>query len=87
MSFLKKSFKGCICSYILQVNYRDRTISYRGKGRVHSPDEPRIYDSTAWDIDSGIKGKVKHYKQSEDALKDAVSEVIRKLREQGIVKD
>ena len=87
MSFLKKSFKGCICSYILQVNYRDRTISYRGKGRVHSPDELRIYNGTAWDIESGIKGKVKHYKQSEDALKDAVSEVIRKLREQGIVKD
>ena len=87
MSFLKKSFKGCICSYILQVNYRDRTISYREKGQVHSLDEPRIYDGTAWDIESRIKGKVKHYKQSEDALKDAVSEVIKKLREQGIVKD
>ena len=34
-----------------------------------------------------IKGKVKHYKQSEDAVKDAVLEVIKKLREQGIIKD
>ena len=85
--FLKKNFKGCVCSYILQVNYKDRTISYRAKGRVHSLDEPWVYDGTAWDIESGIKAKVKHYKQSEDAVKDAVSEVIKKLREQGIIKD
>ena len=80
MSFLKKSFKGCVCSYILQVNYKDRTISYRAKGLVHSLFEPWVYAATAWDNESGIKGKVKHYKQSEDAVKDAVLEVIKKLR-------
>ena len=87
MSFLKKSFKGCVCSYILQVNYKDHTISYREKGRVHSLFEPLVYAFTALDNESGIKGKVKHYKQSEDAVKDAVLEVIKKLREQGIIKD
>ena len=69
------------------MNYKDRTISYRAKGRVHSLDEPWVYDGTAWDNESRIKAKVKHYKQSEDALKDAVLEVIKNLREQGIIKD
>ena len=53
------------------------------KGLVHSLFEPFVYAATAY----GIKGKVKHYKQSEDAVKDAVLEVIKKLREQGIIKD
>ena len=69
------------------MNYKGRTISYRAKGRVHSLDELWVYDGTAWDIESGIKSKVKHYKQSGDAVKDAVSEVIKKLEEQGIIKD
>ena len=69
------------------MNYKDRTISYREKGWVHSLFEPLVYAFTALDNESGIKGKVKHYKQSEDAVKDAVLEVIKKLREQGIIKD
>ena len=85
--FFKKSFKGCVCSYTLQVNYKDRTIIYGAKGRVHSLNELWVYDGTAWDIESGITAKVKHYKQSEDAVKDAVSEVMKKLREQEIIKD
>lgn len=70
-----------------QVNYKGRTISYRAQGRIHSLDEPWVYDGTAWDIQSGIKAKVKHYEQSGDAVKDAVVEVIKKLKEQGIIKD
>lgn len=70
-----------------QVNYNGRTISYRAQGRIHSLDEPWVYDGTAWDIQSGIKAKVKHYEQSGDAVKDAVAEVIKKLKEQGIIKD
>ena len=69
------------------MNYKDRTIIYGAKGRFHSLDELWVYDGTAWDIESGITAKVEHYKQSEDAVKDAVSEVMKKLREQEIIKD
>ena len=69
------------------MNYKDRTIIYVAKGRVHSLDEPWVYDGTAWDIESGITAKVEHYEQSEDAVKDAVSEVMKKLSEEGRIKD
>ncbi|XP_068727689.1 death domain-containing ATP nucleosidase-like [Montipora capricornis] len=70
-----------------QVNFRGRTIGYRALGRIHSLDEPWVYDATAWDIESGIKAKVKHYKESEEAIQDAVKEVITKLTAQGILQD
>ena len=46
-----------------------------------------MYDATAWDIKSGINVKVKHYKESEEAIQDAVKEVIKKLKAQGILQD
>ncbi|XP_068727700.1 death domain-containing ATP nucleosidase-like [Montipora capricornis] len=70
-----------------QVNFRGRTIGYRALGRIHSLDEPWVYDATASDIESGIKAKVKHYKESEEAVQDAVKEVITKLTAQGILQD
>ena len=82
-----------LCSYnkfsvcCLQVNFKGRTIGYRALGRIHSLDELWVYDATAWDIESGIKAKVKHYKESEEAIQDAVKEVITKLTAQGILQD
>ena len=70
----------------MQVNFKGRTIAYRARGRVHSLDEPWVYDAKAWDIESGIKAKVKHYEESE-AIQDAVKEVIKKLKAQGILQD
>lgn len=71
----------------MQVNFKGRTIAYRAHGRVHSFDEPWVYDATAWDIESRIKAKVKHYEESEEAIQDAVKEVIKKLEAQGILQD
>ncbi|XP_029191279.2 uncharacterized protein LOC114957877 isoform X3 [Acropora millepora] len=70
-----------------QVNFKGRTIAYRAHGRIHSFDEPWVYDATAWDIESRIKAKVKHYKESEEAIQDAVKEVIKNLEAQGILQD
>ena len=69
------------------MNFKGRTIGYRAHGRIHSLDELWVYDATAWDVESGIKAKVKHYKESEDAIQDAVKEVIKKLTAQGLLHD
>lgn len=71
----------------MQVNFKGRTVAYRAPGRFHSFDEPWVYDATAWDIESGIKSKVKHYKEKEEAIQDAVNEVIKKLTAQGILQE
>lgn len=71
----------------LQVNFKGRTIGYRALGRIHSLDEPWVYDATAWDIESRIKAKVKHYIEREEAIQDAVKEVITKLTAQGLLQD
>lgn len=71
----------------MQVNFKGRTIAYQARGRIHSLDEPWVYDVKAWDIESGIKAKVKHYEESEEAIQDAVKEVIKKLKAQGILQD
>lgn len=71
----------------LQVNFKGRTIGYRVLRRIHSLDEPLVYDATAWDIESRIKAKVKHYIEREEAIQDAVKEVITKLTAQGLLQD
>ena len=72
---------------ILQVNFKGRVIGYRAHGRVHSLKEPWVYDGMAWDVGSGINAKVKHYSNSEDAIRDAVLKVVNDLKTKGIIVD
>lgn len=85
MAVFAQKINWAICC--LQVNFKGRSIGYRALGRIHSLDELWVYDATAWDIESGIKAKVKHYKESEEAIQDAVKEVITKLKAQGMLQD
>ena len=72
---------------ILQVNFKGRVIGYRAHGRVHSLKEPWVYDGMAWDVGSGTDAKVKHYSNSEDAIRDAVLKVVNVLKTMGIIVD
>ena len=56
-------------------------------GRVHSLAEPWVYDGKAWDIKSEISVTERHFKRSEDAIRAAVSAVVRKLEAEGKLKD
>ena len=75
-----------MCCLHVQVNFRGRTIVYRAMLRFDSLDA-WVYDAKAWNIESGIIARVEHYKESEEAIQDAVKEVITKLTAQGILQD
>ncbi|XP_033640578.1 uncharacterized protein LOC117300840 [Asterias rubens] len=70
-----------------QVTIAGRVISYKAKGRVHSLKEPWVYDGTAWDISSGISEKAKHYKSKHGAIKNAMLQLLGRLKKEGIMKE
>lgn len=67
----------------LQLNFKDRVISYKAEGRVHKL--KWVYDGTAWDVESGITVKAKHYHSKHGAIEHAVKELIDKLKANGII--
>lgn len=67
----------------LQLNFKDRVISYKAEGRVHKL--KWVYDGTAWDVESGITVKAKHYHSKHGAIERAVKELIDKLKANGII--
>ena len=85
LSALQCNNKFSVCCLHVQVNFRGRTIVYRAMLRFDSG--AWVCDAKAWNIESGIIAKVKHYKESEEAIQDAVKEVITKLTAQGILQD
>ena len=67
----------------LQLNFKDRVISYKAEGRVHKL--KWVYDGTAWDVQSGITVKAKHYDSKHGAIEHAVKELIDKLEANKII--
>lgn len=72
-----------ISFFSLQLNFKDRVISYKAEGRVHKL--KWVYDGTAWDVESGITVKTKHYHSKHGAIEHAVKELIDKLKANGII--
>ncbi|XP_027042967.1 uncharacterized protein LOC113670952 [Pocillopora damicornis] len=66
-----------------ELNFRERVIKYKAEGRVHKL--KWVYDGVAWDIQSGISVKAKHYKSKHGAIEHAVKELIDKLASHGII--
>ncbi|KAJ7365517.1 hypothetical protein OS493_005626 [Desmophyllum pertusum] len=66
-----------------QLNFKDRVISYKAEGRVHKLQW--VYDGTAWDVESGISVKAKHYQSKHGAIEHAVKELIDKLKADQII--
>lgn len=74
-------------SFYKQITVRGRTIKYSAKGRVHSIKEPWVYDGTAWDVESGISEKAKHYKSKQGAIEHATLKLLERLKKDGILKE
>ena len=87
MAWLLEKFRNFIVFlfffFSLQLNFKDRVISYKAEGRVHKL--KWVYDGTAWDVESGVTVKAKHYHSKHGAIEHAVKELIDKLKANGII--
>ena len=54
-------------------------------GRVHSLKEPWVYDATAKDVETGVYAKKKHFDTSDEAIHEAIEELLKKLKERKIL--
>lgn len=70
-----------------QISYKGREIHYTSRGRVHSLQEPWVFDATAWDLESGITIEARHYPRSQDAAYDAVKKLKEELRIKGLLSE
>lgn len=75
------------CSYSsdLQLRYKGRDIGYSTHGRIHSWQEPWVYDGRAWDLKSGISAEARHYNSSDEAIQHAVQKLKDKLNSEGLI--
>lgn len=64
-----------------------RRIRYKAKWRVHSFNEPMVWDATAQDMETGIRVDVKHQDTDKDANRLAVQKLCKELKSQGILHD
>ncbi len=56
-------------------------------GRIHSFEEPWVYDATATDVDSGVFVKKKHFDTADEAIYEAIEELVKKLKERKLLQD
>ena len=69
--------------FCFQLNYQGRLISYHAVGRVHKL--VRVYDGTAWDVESGNSLTSRHWKSKHGAIKHAIEELIDVLKVKGLI--
>lgn len=65
--------------------YNGRTIEYSVSGRVHSFKEPWVYDATAKDVETGVFVKKKHFETADEAVYEAIEELVKQLKERKIL--
>ncbi|CAB3984239.1 5 -methylthioadenosine S-adenosylhomocysteine nucleosidase-like isoform X16 [Paramuricea clavata] len=65
--------------------YNGRTIKYSASGRIHSFDEPWVYDGTATDIASRFSVKENHFETADQAIYAAIQELFKQLKEKKII--
>ena len=70
-----------------EITVHDRRIHFKAKWRIHSFDEPLVWDATAQDLDSGIRAKVKHYYTDTAANQAAIKKLCTELKAEGILHD
>ena len=64
-----------------------RTIRFKAKWRVHSFDEPLVWDATAQDVETGIRVEVKHQDSDKYANQLAVRKLYQELISRGVLRD
>ena len=70
-----------------EITVHDRRIKFKAKWRVHSFDEPIVWDATAQDMETGIRVEAKHYDTDRDANLFAVRKLCEALKDKGILHD
>lgn len=68
-----------------QLWYKGRAIQCSSRGRIHSLQEPWVFDGKAWDPESGISVEAHHYLTSDEAEKHAVQKLKDKLKREGLI--
>ena len=61
-----------------------RKIRFKAKWRVHSFNEPIVWDATAQDVETGIRVEVKHQDTDKYANQLAVQKLCKELKSRGI---
>ena len=61
-----------------------RKIRFKAKWRVHSFNEPIVWDATAQDVETGIRVEVKHQDTDKYANQLAVQKLCKELKSIGI---
>ena len=64
-----------------------RTIRFKAKRRIHSFDEPIVWDAKAQDVETGIRVEVKHQDTDKYANQLAVRKLCKELKSRGILQD
>ena len=67
--------------------YNGRMIEYSVSGRVHSFEEPWVYDASAKDVESSVFVKVKHFDTADEAIFKAMEKLVKTLKEKKILQD
>ena len=62
-----------------------RTIRFKAKWRIHSFNEPIVWDATAQDVETGIRVEVKHQDSDKYANQLAVRKLYEELISRGIL--
>ena len=65
-----------------EISVYGRRIKFKAKWRVHSFDEPIVWDATAQDMETGIRVEAKHSDTDKDANRFAIKKLCEALREQ-----
>ncbi len=60
-----------------------RRIHFKAKWRIHSLDEPLVWDATAQDKETGIRVKVKHQDTDKYANRLAIQKLLEELKSKG----
>ena len=64
-----------------------RRIRYKAKWRVHSFNEPVVWDATAQDVETGIKVEVSRQDSDNTANRLAIRKLCEELQSRGILHD
>ena len=70
-----------------EIEVHGRMIRFKASWRVHSFNEPFVWDATAQDAETGIRVEVKHQDTDKDANQLAVRKLCNELRSRGILQD
>ncbi|XP_020603412.1 uncharacterized protein LOC110042390 [Orbicella faveolata] len=68
-----------------QLRYKGRVFHFSSRGRIHSLQEPWVFDGRAWDLESGISVEARHYRTSDEANQRAVQKLKDRLKSEGLI--